>query len=393
MDNFATPADRPFASMPAFAKTTIDNCPSAMIKWNAFAEQQGYPALANITRQHVEALKEGTDIPVLRDWLSEYCAYLLELKKNGGEYYSVGTLRQFLSGVHTYLKDKFQTLLVLHKDKSEGKWYSDLYRSFRTRSSVNAIKRGDLVEGIDKGIRLDRLEILIDLWNQEGTAAAMECIAVVSLLYQGCGRGGEIKNLFFKHIDWKETLTLVWSQKKVVKQHRMTFYPMFESPLACPFHSLAAYMITNAGAIAASQMAGDDQIFPSFQSSKNDASAASSITKELKMKGNMVGQPGLHSQMIRHGSTDDAMLNQNGRHIASVMLGTIYRGGWDFSGDCEMMNYLFRDLFTNETGKALARYPNASMDVATPSVKPLFDILDPREQDIVNGERGTCSCF
>lgn len=386
-------ADRAFASMPFFADSTIENRRYAKGKWNDFAQKQGYPALDRITRDQVQALKPGTDIPVIRDWMAEYCAYLLQLKKNDREFYSVGTLRQYLSGVHTHLSDKYKTLLVLHKDKSEGKWYCDLYNNFQTRSSVNAIKRGDLVEGIDKGLRLDLLETLIDAWNHDGTAAAMEIIAAVSLLYQGIGRGGEINNLFFKHLTWIDGMTSVWSQKKTVKQDRLSFYPAYHSPLACPYHSLAAYLITHTGAIATAQIEGNDQLFPSLLSSKNETSAASWLTKELKKKGAMVGQPGLHSQMIRHGATDDAMLNQNGRHFASVILGTIYRGGWDFAGDCEMMNYLFRDIFSDEAGKALARYPNACMDVAYPSLRPLFDILGPREHDVIRGERGTHLLF
>jgi len=44
----------------------------------------------------------------------------------------------------------------------------------------------------------------------------------------------------------------------------------------------------------------------------------------------------------------------------------IYRGNWDFSGECKIFSYFTKKLHVSRAGKALAGWSDCTMSVAAP---------------------------
>ena len=68
------------------------------------------------------------------------------------------------------------------------------------------------------------------------------------------------------------------------------------------------------------------------------------------------------SHGIRVGATDDMAFN-----ITTSIVDAIYRGGWDFTGDCTMFTYMTKKLHNLRGGKALAGWRDCAQDVSAPS--------------------------
>jgi hypothetical protein len=76
---------------------------------------------------------------------------------------------------------------------------------------------------------------------------------------------------------------------------------------------------------------------------------------------------GLHESHTAHGlragAADDMLLNK----LCNI-IGAIFRGNWDFSGECVLFRHLCGKLFVSQAGKVLAGYTNPDQDVDYPSL-------------------------
>jgi hypothetical protein len=111
-------------------------------------------------------------------------------------------------------------------------------------------------------------------------------------------------------------------------------------------------------------------IFPSFVNMA-DGGAVSKASHILK---NLVDEvEGLTHGHMAHGlcagaANDMLLLNK----LCNI-IGTIFWGNWDFTGNRILLCYLFGKLLTAQAGKVLAGYENPDQDVAYPDLSVIFD--------------------
>lgn len=364
-------------------RSTQTNRNAAIDFWNSvFSLKASCPLLQNLTLDYMEhrsttSLDTRPQIEVL---FCKYSRLILDTKKNESEHYKFGTQKQRLSGVHTYLHEKFPSSATLNKETPEGAWYKRLFISFQRESNRIAWQSGQTVGSDQKGIRSAEMFDLVSDLAANGSSAGVDLITMGLMLYNFCGRAGELGLLSMTNTKWKHgSLFFVLPNPKNAREQTLDIYPHYHTPLLCPFYWMATYMIVNPSSFATNNDKG--WLFPRFRhfygdenDPKNPSAVAKKVTAQLdRLLSNEEGDS-YKSQMFRHGSSDDMIMNQASRDHCSVMLGAIYRGGWNFAGECELFNYLFKELYTTESGKALAGYPNARMDVAMPSLNPIYEL-------------------
>lgn len=394
----------PISELPGLAPPTDANRKAARDCWNlrfvpAMAEEGHIvPLVEDLELDYIEELLPAkNNRPRIEVLLRQYTHYLLETEKKGdGKTFLLwGTYRQRLSGIHTYLQEKYRGSLILNADNPRGKWYSTLYHNLRKQVYDACWEKGQRAtsSGPKKGMNVQNLERIFHKFAAKGTAAIIKLITTLLFMYFFCGRVGEMGLLTLNKAVWMDnTIFFEMLVRKQCEEKFLDIFPHYDKPVLCPFFWLATYMICSPGSFSKRDQ---PWLFPDLfryydkeDGSKSKEGVSSAVTSELKrLCATLLDDDDetYTSHMIRHGSADDMVLNNKYRDNLSVLLGAIFRGGWNFEGDCEIINYLFRRLFTSQSGKALAGYPNACMDVAMPSLDTI--LLASRDQTICKWNR------
>ncbi|MGH7974120.1 MAG: hypothetical protein ACREBR_01240, partial [bacterium] len=188
--------------------------------------------------------------------------------------------------------------------------------------------------------------------------------------FHACGRGGEVSAATWNSACWdddQEMLVLDWREFKTAEESMMTFHPDASSFHLDQFHSFACYLIAGSGRLDAA-ITGNETIkfiFPGFVNMVSGGAAAK-VSRILKACFDE-GVPGMTAEMTSHGlrvsSADTMVFNKT---VDLVM--AIFRGNWNFEGECLILHYLTKKLFVTQAGKALAGFPNTTIDVSAPTV-------------------------
>jgi uncharacterized protein YihD (DUF1040 family) len=374
-------ASKPFAPMQMVADSTDSGYTTAVKRFNEFAALHQYPRLEDLTKEQM--LGNVANIPGLQRMLSEFCSFILKYKKDeaGTEHIMPGTQKQYLSGTMNAIKRKHPDLDILKPWNVQ--WYTDLYGALKVRGIVAAIKRGESIGEKTEGIHRELLMDLTKCLLKNNTCDAIEARAVLVMLYHAVGRGGEVSTSNWDTAIWEKReggrFYLDWGEVKVAKHSVLDFFPDADNNhLICMIHSLAAYLVTSPGKVKSSTVTDAPAwIFPSFVDMA-DGGATSKASRILK---NMVDDvDGLHEghtvHGLRAGAADDMLLNKD-----CNIIGAIFRGNWDFTGDCVLFRYLYGKLFTSQAGKVLAGYKNPDQAVAYPD---LSVIINEDNADLIN---------
>ena len=380
--------------LPLVQRSTTSNHKAAIKAWNTeFSPVANCPLVHELTVEfmtqrsgngnttsHVDLGTRRTKIETL---FRQFCMVILETKKKDDKFLKFGTLKQRIGGVHTYLHEKFPGCDVLNKDHPLGMWYKNVFKSLLRQFNNNAWKRGEIVGSNVNGVRDNDLLDMVDQLCEKGSCDAVKALTMGLTLYNFCGRAGELGLVSLSNMKWTDnSLFFVLPNPKVSKEQRLDVYPHFEQPQLCLFYWLATYQIVFASSFAT----GNEQgwLFPDLRryygednSNLTPASTTAVSTAVTGLLDSLLSN-GYKSQMFRHGSADDMILNQAGRDNCAVLLGSIFRGGWALGpSESEFFNYLFKRLFITQSGKAITKYPNARMDVAMPSLNPIIFNEDP----------------
>ena len=110
-----------------------------------------------------------------------------------------------------------------------------------------------------------------------------------------------------------------------------------------------------------------------------DGGASAKATRILKkLLGKVDGLTEDHTAHgLRAGATDDMLLHRYCNIIAAI-----FRGNWEFEGDCVLFRYLWGKLFTSMSGKILARHEDPEQTVAYPDLSVI--ITDDNKQLLEN---------
>jgi hypothetical protein len=353
------------------AESTVLGYETAEKRFNEFAKECEYPKLADLTKEQM--LGEIAGKPDLKMILRQYCTFILKYIQKDGTHIMPGTQKQYLSGVMNAIKRKHADLKILQPWSVQ--WYTDIYGALKIRGKVEAICRGDSIgertEGIHRELLIDIAEALL----KRNTSESIQGRAVLVMLYHAVGRGGEVSTSNWNTALWEMCrggrFYLDWGETKGAKHSFLDFFPDAEDCPICMIHSLAAYLITSPGTVKSSTVdpSGPSWIFPTFVNMADGgaASKASRILKSLveEVEGLTSGHT---AHGLRAGAADDMLLNK----LCNV-IGAIFRGNWDFTGECVLFRYLFGKLFTSQAGKVLAGYENPDQEVAYPDLSILFE--------------------
>lgn len=194
--------------------------------------------------------------------------------------------------------------------------------------------------------------------------------AVLSTLRQAVGRGGEVSVSTWDDMYWDDTndcLYADWRETKTGHENPMLYVCDADSWLLDVFHSWACMLISNSGSFFSQSLNPETEngswMFPEFVN-MCDGGATRKATHIFKSLLGVVS--GLLPQHTSHGigvgSTDDMAFN-----ISTHIIDAIFRGGWDFSGECTMFTYMTKKLHNLRGGKALADWRDCAQNVSAPS--------------------------
>ena len=356
--------------------STQVNRDNALEVWNSsFAPKANCPIVQDLTVAYM--VSPSNDRPTIVRLFSQYCHHLVMMKKKDGSSFVFGTLKQRLSGVHTFLHEKFPSLNLLNKETAEGAWYGQLWKSFRSQHFVLLWKRGEQVRSQSGAMRKEELTEMVLTLCENGSDKAVHTIVMGLILYNLCGRAGELGLLSFKNTKWlDDAMFFILPNPKNTKEQELDIYPHFDSPILCPFYWLSTYLIVCSSSFATDNNCG--WLFPKLRSYYGDGNVLSTKKKQAVSQAvtsllDSLLKNGAKSHWFRHGAADDLILLQALRDNCAVLFGAIFRGGWDFASECEFFNYLFQRTFITQSGKALGGYPNARMRVAMPSLAAIIE--------------------
>ena len=194
--------------------------------------------------------------------------------------------------------------------------------------------------------------------------------AILNVLRQAVGRGGEVSVSTWDDMFWDDTnhcLFADWREVKTGHENPMMYVCDADSWLLDVYHSWACMLISNSGVFFSQKQnpeaTNDNWMFPAF-SDMADGGASKKATRIFRsILGEVNGLLTVHtSHGIRVGATDDMAFN-----ITTSIVDAIYRGGWDFTGDCTMFTYMTKKLHNLRGGKALAGWRDCAQDVSAPS--------------------------
>jgi len=243
-------------------------------------------------------------------------------------------------------------------------------------------------------MREDDINKMITFLCKKATSTAVELITMALTLYYLCGRAGELGLLSLSNILWKNNaIFLLLPNLKTQKEQLLDVYPHYNNPLIDLFFWIATYLMCFPSLSTSQNEMG--WLFPRLRAFYEDedggngtsGSVSNAVTSLLdKLLTNEANSKACTSHAFRHGASDDLIMSQAARDNCSVLIGAIFRGGWDFAGDCQIFDYLFKALFMTQAGKAQTGHPNARMDVAMPSLQPIIDVC-------TNDENGMNYCY
>jgi len=275
---------------------------------------------------------------------------------------TLGTAWQYLSDTKTALTKRFKRNELL--SSSNELWYKDV----RAAVSKHIIKRC-----IAQGVRISEKTSPVgkELMKRIGEyiihrASDFSEVKKYSLYnlylvftFAAVGRVSEAMFASYNNAMWHcdGYLTFDWTELKVASIKTMNFFPDYSCLETCVFFAYSMYWMS----CTAADLNGDF-VFPDL--ALTTSSASQFVSKLLKQ---MIGKvPGVTKETtgkgLRVGAATDIASSQSGGIFHAIM-----RGGWDFSGECSIFEYIMGlDVTIAVGGKILSGYSNPRNKIYPP---------------------------
>jgi hypothetical protein len=335
------------------ADKTNYNYTKAIRMFNKFADQQQYvPQFEDLTEPDLASSDENLGLKTI---LHNFAFWLLKEKQSNGKFYAPAVSVGFLSNFKTVLCKKFHKMEIVKEIEmlaSAVNWYSDLHSCLEMRATVAAIERGEQVN--KKTLSVGR-QIIIYVTRhllKQDKAESYENRAVLAILRQAVGRGGEIGSSVWCTSSFNldtEQWELEWPEEKTGTANLMSFSRDNTNYELDVFHAMACYTMLLEG-----RYTPDDQgyLFPCFANMRKGG-ASTKVTNIMKQ---CVGKvEGVTDRMtasgIRVGSTDEMVFSPKINDIVAIM-----RGAWYFEGDSRMYYYLTKRAHVSKGGLVLGNH-------------------------------------
>ena len=191
--------------------------------------------------------------------------------------------------------------------------------------------------------------------------------AVLCTLRQAVGRGGEVLVSTWDDMYWDDTndaLFADWMETKTGHKNLMMYVCDANIWLLNIYNSWACMLIANSGVFFSQahnpETENGSWMFPDFVKMCDGGATkkASRVLKSLVVE--VKGLLNVHSAHgLWVGAPDDMTFN-----ITITIIDAIFRGGWDFTGDCNMFTYMTKKLHNIRGGKALSGWADCTQHVS-----------------------------
>lgn len=364
--------------------------------FDQFAAIQGCPTIENFTLETINR-KDKNGVLELINILECYASFVLEQRqkvKGKMEMYKCEGYDKMFATPKTVIAEKFKGEEWLQKDNPKNSWWAELYSDFKIRNRVQCLENGAPLEESTEGITRKQFTLICDgvmrgVHNKSGVAEAqdIELLAAMAVTRAAVGRSGESGLITVDNsMSWSEQWDIDWGEMKKGASTKIGMYPDAKEFLICPYFATAALVIAFPRLHDTNPLAGEPKwLFPKIASYVNGG-AAGKITKVIHDVCSALGYiDGLHEKLVGHGlragAADDILLSVNSLDNVGVLLGAIFRGGWEFVSECVLLRYLFKKKYIALAGKILAGYDVPEQDVAIPALRSILESPDGEEYE------------
>ena len=210
-----------------------------------------------------------------------FANYLLSAKRvRDSIHYKSGSVLQIYMQWFTQLAKRPDLRNVTQYAKENC--YSDMFKFLQRRLHVAEVKRGLAITAKSKCIRRKLLSDIVTHVLKENSSEAYLNRAVLTVLRQAMGRGGEVSTATWDSVSWDsngEMLVMDWREVKTGKENIINFGPDKDNWKLDVFHSLASYVATYNGEKTVEKDV--NWMFPSFFE-KFDGGASKKASKIIK---------------------------------------------------------------------------------------------------------------
>lgn len=207
--------------------------------------------------------------------------------------------------------------------------------------------------------------------------------------FSATGRSGECAKFSTDSLSWDYELCCLnsdWSETKRSKQKFMNFFSDRLNYEMDFFHSFGCYIMVGGGTEYASVRSSTGAnvdcskfVFPTLASQISPATTVNGYIKELVASKQVTGlSEDSIGTSLRIGATN-VMANSPGVELQHIIM----RGGWEFSGFCNVFEYMLQiTTSVGVGGRALAGWPNPRAICYPPSM--MIVITEENSQLIAN---------
>ena len=360
--------------------------------FDGFAAIQGCPKIAEYTLESINEKDENGNL-VLIGTFECYATYVLDqrqtTKGKTDEMYKCEGYDKMFATPKTVLAEKFKGEEWLQKGHPKNSWWADLYSDFKIRNRVQCLENGAPLEESTESITRKQFILISDglmrgVHNKSGVAEAkdIEVLAAMNCTRAAVGRSGESGLITIdNNMSWSEQWDIDWGEMKKGASTKIGMYHDVQEFLICPYYGTIALLIARPRLHDTNPMEGEPKwLFPMLANYVNGG-AAGKITKVIHDICQALGNvEGLHDKLVGHGlragAADDILLSVRSLDNVGILLGAIFRGGWEFVSECVLLRYLFKKRYIALAGKILAGYDVPEQDAVQPSLQVILESPD-----------------
>lgn len=276
--------------------------------------------------------------------------------------YDAGTGLQYLSAAKELIIEKYRNNNFLNSELFKQR-YTVLRYKLESAICAKYISHGLPIYEKADPIGREGLKRIANFLLSKNSTKGYSSRALLVFIFHAIGRVGEAGLFNWKLCQWNEisnSFNTDWQEIKVRKQKPMSFFPDYEGFLICPFHSMAAYLITGGGShhSIVSNVA-ESWIFREF--CDNTSAKVKDILKECKLGGVLLPLNAT-AKCLRSGALQEVLDNPWAKLEMAIA-----RGGWDFSGVCALFEYAMgQQQSVDQAGKAIGKWPNIFCPIKAP---------------------------
>jgi hypothetical protein len=192
----------------------------------------------------------------MKDLLNQFATYLVTVaKKPDGDYYSAGSVLQFLSGTKETFQKKYPQweIWINHSGRNQSGgygWYDEIRSAINKAVVTRVFGSGETIIEMSSPIGRTLLKRVINSLLQFEDIDSLESCSILAYNFVTVGRAGEAALSSWKSASYSEdacNVVLYCPMSKVMSAKRISLYNDAESFQLDPYFNLAIYWMVGGG--------------------------------------------------------------------------------------------------------------------------------------------------